>query len=55
MIRLCGDDDFEVVYEIINDGASAYEGVIAADLLGEPYMSRVWCFGDTRRVASSSG
>ncbi|MCH8815669.1 MAG: GNAT family N-acetyltransferase [Chloroflexi bacterium] len=45
MIRLCGDDDFEVVYEIINDGASAYEGVIAADLLGEPYMSR----GELRR------
>jgi len=39
MIRVCGDDDFEVIYEIINDGASAYEGVVAADLLGEPYMS----------------
>ena len=40
MIRLCGDDDFEVIYEIINDGASAYEGVIPTDLLGEPYMSK---------------
>ena len=40
MIRRCDDDDFEVIYEIINDAAQAYEGIIPPDLWSEPYMSR---------------
>ncbi len=40
MIRRCDDDDFEIIYEIINDAAQAYEGIIPADLQREPYMSR---------------
>ncbi len=40
MIRKCDDTDFEVIYEIINDGAEAYKGVIPADRLKEPYMDR---------------
>ncbi len=40
MIRRCNDDDFELIYEIINDAARAYEGVIPADVWNEPYMSR---------------
>ena len=40
MIRCCDDADFEVIYEIINDAAAAYAGVIPADLWREPYMSR---------------
>jgi N-acetylglutamate synthase-like GNAT family acetyltransferase len=40
MIRCCDDVDFEVIYEIINDAAAAYAGVIPADLWREPYMSR---------------
>ncbi len=40
MIRLCGHDDFEAIYEIINDAAMAYEGVIPSDVWTEPYMSR---------------
>ena len=40
MIRMCDDTDFETIYEIINDGAEAYKGVIPADRLKEPYMSR---------------
>jgi GNAT superfamily N-acetyltransferase len=40
MIRKCDDTDFEVIYEIINDGAQAYKGVIPADRLKEPYMDR---------------
>lgn len=40
MIRPCRDADFEAIWEIINDGARAYEGVIPADRLAEPYMSR---------------
>ena len=40
MIRRCDDGDFEIIYEIINDAAQAYEGVIPADVWREPYMSR---------------
>ena len=40
MIRRCDDDDFEIIYEIINDAAQAYEGIIPPDLWSEPYMSR---------------
>jgi GNAT superfamily N-acetyltransferase len=38
MIRKCDDSDFETIYEIVNDGAQAYKGVIPADRLKEPYM-----------------
>jgi GNAT superfamily N-acetyltransferase len=40
MIRRCDDRDFEVIWEIVNDGARAYEGIIPADCWTEPYMSR---------------
>ena len=40
MIRKCDDTDFEVIYEIVNDGAQAYKGVIPADRLKVPYMDR---------------
>lgn len=40
MIRVCGAEDFEAVYAIINDAAAAYRGVIPADRWHEPYMSR---------------
>ena len=40
MIRKCDDTDFETIYEIINDGAQAYKGVIPPDRLKEPYMDR---------------
>jgi GNAT superfamily N-acetyltransferase len=40
MIRRCSPDDFEVMYEIINDAAHAYKGVIPADRWQDPYMSR---------------
>lgn len=40
MIRKCDDTDFEAIYEIINDGAQAYKGVIPVDRLKEPYMDR---------------
>lgn len=39
MIHRCDEDDFQVICEIINDAASAYDGVIPADLWREPYMS----------------
>jgi N-acetylglutamate synthase-like GNAT family acetyltransferase len=41
MIRKCTDSDFEAIYEIINDAAQAYKGIIPDDRWHEPYMSRV--------------
>jgi N-acetylglutamate synthase-like GNAT family acetyltransferase len=38
MIRKCLDNDFETIYEIINEAAQAYKGVIPADRWHEPYM-----------------
>jgi N-acetylglutamate synthase-like GNAT family acetyltransferase len=40
MIRRCDEGDFEVIWQIINDGAQAYKGVIPQDRWKEPYMSR---------------
>jgi len=41
MIRKCTDSDFEAIYEIINDAAQAYKGVIPKDRWHEPYMPRI--------------
>jgi GNAT superfamily N-acetyltransferase len=38
MIRLCSQADVPAIYEIINDSARAYKGVIPADVWHEPYM-----------------
>jgi GNAT superfamily N-acetyltransferase len=40
MIRRCSQADFEVIHEIVNDGAQAYKGVIPDDCWTEPYMSK---------------
>jgi N-acetylglutamate synthase-like GNAT family acetyltransferase len=40
MIRRCEAEEFEKIYEVINDGAARYEGVIPPDRWKEPYMSR---------------
>jgi N-acetylglutamate synthase-like GNAT family acetyltransferase len=40
MIRRCEKGEAERIWEIINDGAQAYKGVISADQWTEPYMSR---------------
>ena len=40
MIRKCTASDFEKIYEIINDAAQAYKGVIPVEYWKEPYMSR---------------
>lgn len=39
LIRPCTEQDFEMILEVINDGARAYDGVIPADRLKVPYMS----------------
>jgi GNAT superfamily N-acetyltransferase len=40
LIRQCNDDDFETIYEIINDAALAYKGIIPEDRWKEPYMPK---------------
>jgi N-acetylglutamate synthase-like GNAT family acetyltransferase len=40
MIRTCTEQDIDSIYEIINDAAQAYKGIIPADRWHEPYMSR---------------
>ncbi len=40
MIRRCDLEDFEKIYEIINDSAQAYKGIIPEDLWKEPYMPK---------------
>lgn len=39
MIAKCAPTDFEAIYEIINDAATAYRGIIPADRWHEPYMT----------------
>lgn len=39
MIRLCGVNDMETIYDIINDAAQAYKGIIPKDRYKEPYMT----------------
>ncbi len=38
MIRLCNDSEFDTIYEIVNDAAQAYRGIIPVDRWKEPYM-----------------
>ena len=38
MIRQCRDSDFEAIYQVINEAAQAYKGIIAEDRWKEPYM-----------------
>jgi len=40
VIRRCTEDDFEIMYSIINDAATAYKGVIPEDRWHEPYMPK---------------
>jgi N-acetylglutamate synthase-like GNAT family acetyltransferase len=39
LIRPCNEGEFETIYEIINDAAQAYQGIIPEDRWQEPYMS----------------
>jgi N-acetylglutamate synthase-like GNAT family acetyltransferase len=40
MLRKATDEDFEEIFNIINDAAIAYKGVIPSDRWHEPYMTR---------------
>lgn len=39
MIRRCTESDFETIFEIINEAAMAYKGVIPDDRWHDPYMT----------------
>lgn len=39
MIRPCNQQEFDEILTIINDGASAYRGIIPADRWSDPYMT----------------
>ncbi len=38
MIRRCDEDQCEAILEVINDAASAYQGIIPPDRWNDPYM-----------------
>jgi len=38
MIRRCRESDFDTIFEIINEAAQAYKGLIPEDRWHEPYM-----------------
>ncbi|MBL6929533.1 MAG: GNAT family N-acetyltransferase [Rhodospirillales bacterium] len=40
MIRICETADFDEIFEIINDAAEAYRGIIPADRWHDPYMPK---------------
>jgi GNAT superfamily N-acetyltransferase len=40
MIRLCTGHDFDAIFEIVNDAAQAYKGVIPEDRWHDPYMPK---------------
>ncbi len=40
MIRRCSESDFDTMFEIINDAARVYKGVIPEDRWHDPYMPR---------------
>ena len=67
MIVRCKPSDFHEIYEIINDGALAYRGVIPADRWHEPYMSEkelqkqidegveFWCYIEQEKILGVMG
>jgi len=40
LTRQCNEKDFHAIYEIVNDAAQVYKGVIPADRWKEPYMPK---------------
>lgn len=67
MISRCTSSDFQDIYEIINDAASAYKGIIPADRWHEPYMPKdelmtqieqgveFWCYRENESIAGVMG
>lgn len=67
MMERSTPNDFKDIYEIINDAASAYKGVIPADRWHEPYMAEdelktqiedgveFWCYKENGKTLGVMG
>jgi GNAT superfamily N-acetyltransferase len=67
MIEKCAQEDFRKIWEVINDGAIAYKGVIPADRWHEPYMPQeelitqmeegvqFWCYKENEEILGVMG
>lgn len=67
MIRLIQDTDLQVIYEVINDSAKAYKGLIPDDHWQVPYMSweelqtqiqegvQFWCYERKNAIIGCMG
>lgn len=67
MLRPCTSADIDQIFDVINDGAIAYKGVIPADVWHEPYMPmqeltneiakgvRFWCAETDGRIDAVMG
>jgi len=67
MIYKCASKNFREVFEVINDGASAYKGIIPQDRWHEPYMTEeellaqvnqgveFWVYTDNDRITGVMG
>jgi len=67
MIVQAKSSDFKIIHQIINDGASAYKGIIPEDRWHEPYMSeeelqaqiadgvKFWCYLEDDKMIGVMG
>ncbi len=67
MIERYTSEDFDTLYEIINDASSAYKGIIPADRWHEPYMPEkelqeqledgieFWCYKQNNEIVGVMG
>ena len=66
-IEKCWQKDFDTIYEIINDAADAYRGIIPADRWHDPYMPKdelqkqidegveFWCYKENEEILGVMG
>jgi GNAT superfamily N-acetyltransferase len=50
MIRECNENDFEFIYSIVNDAATAYAGFIPSDCYHQPYMTHSELSAEMKRM-----
>jgi N-acetylglutamate synthase-like GNAT family acetyltransferase len=67
MLERCSTKDFRDIYDIINDAATAYKGVIPPDRWHEPYMPEdelkvqieqgveFWCYKENGKILGVMG
>ncbi|HEX8332197.1 MAG TPA: GNAT family N-acetyltransferase, partial [Segetibacter sp.] len=67
MVAKCHEEDFKEIFTIINDGASAYKGIIPDDRWHDPYMPedelqtqidegvQFWCYKEGNEILGVMG